>query len=628
MSNKRGKNWFRFGWHPNEEELLMCLDGEANERQAARVRTHLEGCWACRHQREKLDRAIANFMEYCETEAQTAASLPPRATAQFAERLRVTAATQPRPGVLTRWITILRGQLAQRRLVLGMMTVVLLASLALLWVRVERPVSAQELLQRTTQSETLSISRVGEPVVYRKLQVKQVGGGVPITWESWSDVRRQQFRQRIADQGKTRFLLANEKENPSVIAELEQIFRANHFDLQCPLSASSFAEWRNSISTRAETVAETKDEVSLTTLAREPYASHTITAATLIVRKRDWHAVALRLQVQGEGEARTYELNEMAYEVLPLQALTVFADLAPTPALLATPSAAAAPVATTAAVPALLPSVALPSALALQEAEIAALYVLHQQQADLGEQLEVVRDGNRQIVVRGLVEKPERKQQLTNALRGLANVSLQLQTVEEALQQARPSAPTPVVIDEAMTSTVTSTKPAATSANPLQQKLVEHFGGRGPLSEAERQAVNRKVTQFYHAIETDASAALAEAWALRRLSERFAANSDLKATSQQRLHEIINNHITRLQQRARSLRTRLEPALLPLTGALPFVAPATAITRPAQVLAIFQAVAQVRQLSDRLIAGTGLSVARELLTELARLEQALSAIEK
>jgi hypothetical protein len=42
------------------------------------------------------------------------------------------------------------------------------------------------------------------------------------------------------------------------------------------------------------------------------------------VRKNDWRAVALKLRVQAENELRDYELSETAYEVLPLQALTVF----------------------------------------------------------------------------------------------------------------------------------------------------------------------------------------------------------------------------------------------------------------------------------------------------------------
>jgi hypothetical protein len=106
----------------------------------------------------------------------------------------------------------------------------------------------------------------------------------------------------------------------------------------------------------------------------------------LQVRKSDWHALSLQLQVQGENEVRAYELSELAYEVLPLQALTVFADLPPrmlpTTAPTGTPQASLSP---TVVAVSPTPTTALPSLAALQAAEVEALYALHQAQADLGE---------------------------------------------------------------------------------------------------------------------------------------------------------------------------------------------------------------------------------------------------
>src|SRR5262245_31836368 len=273
MDNKRGRNWFLFGWHPAEEDLLLFLDGEASERQADKVRAHLESCWACRNQRDKLDRAIATFMDYCEAEATGAFESPSRASLQFAERLRVAAPNQPKPLLIQRWVETLRLQIVQRRLAVVASACMLLAALlGLIWMRAESNVSAQELLRRTSQAETLSLSRVKEPVVYRKLLVKRAGGSEPVVWESWSDAERRQFRQRVADQQGSRFLLAQEKRTPAVIAELEQIFRANSFDPQRPLSAAAFTEWRQSVRPKAETVAASEDELKLTTAAAPPYA--------------------------------------------------------------------------------------------------------------------------------------------------------------------------------------------------------------------------------------------------------------------------------------------------------------------------------------------------------------------
>ncbi len=634
MSNNRGKNWFRFGWHPAEDDLLLFLDGEASERQADKARAHLEGCWACRNQRDKLDRAIAAFMDYCEAEAIDA--LPTRASLRFAERLRVAASTQPKPSLIQRWAETLRRRFAERRMIVVTTACLLLvAALSLILLRAERPVSAQELLRRTTQAETLSLSRVGEPVVYRKLLVKRAGGSEPVVWESWSDAERNQFRQRVADKQGSRFLRANEKETPAIIAELEQIFRANRFDPQRPLSAAAFAEWRRAIKTKAETVAANGAELKLTTIAAPPYAVNAITEAALIVRKSDWHAVALQLRVQAENELRDYDLSETAYEVLPLQALTVFTDLPPAPTPAPSPASKVSPPPTvTAASPA--GAIATPSRAALQAAEVAALYALHQAQADLGEQIEVVIEEGLRVVVRGLVQNAERKEELTRALSRIALVSPQIQTIEEAVRQAQRAANPPAATETALTTSeniVTSGQPAAT-APPFQQILIEHFGGRKGLSEAERQEVNARVTQFYNAVEADASAALAEAWALRRLADRFAATNgaELDATSRQRLAEIESNHLARLRRRSRNLQARLHPLLVAVAGDAPAVSQPIETTRQAQILAAFRAIEQASRLTDQLIAGeTATSLpqtARALLLELARLDAALTALEK
>ena len=638
MSNNRGKNWFRFGWHPAEEDMLLCLDGEASERQADKVRVHLEGCWACRNRRDKLDRAIAAFMDYCEADATDAAALPPRARVEFAERLRVAASAKPKPSLIPRWANALRWQFAQRRLAAGALAcLVIAASLTLILLRSSRTVSAQELLTRTSQAEALSLSRVGEPVVYRKLQVKRVGTGEPVVWESWNDAHRNQFRQRVADKQGPRFLRANEKTTPTVIAELEQIFRANQFDSQRPLSAAAFAEWRKSIKTKSETVAASSADWKLTTIVEQPYAVNAITEASLIVRKRDWHAIALHLQVQGEREIREYELSETAYEVLPWQALAVLADFAPTPSLTPSltpsPRPTASPSPSPAAMPTALPSLKpLPSEADLKEAEVAALYALHQAQADLGEQIEVVRDPNGlggQVEVRGLVETSARKRHLAAALSHLSLVTVRLQSVEEvARQTAQPATRATEIVPASEPATQ-----ATLGTIAFEKKLAQYFAGRGES----QKTMGIKIAELSDAVIVEASAARSEAWALRRLAERFAAEKqrELAPEAQARLDEMARHHRARLRATSDSLRARLEPILTALGGtqgeATP---PRTEATWQARAQAVFNAAQQVNQLAGRLFAefaadaATPEQAARQMLAALARLDHALRSFEQ
>src|SRR5262249_5409645 len=151
--------------------------------------------------------------------------------------------------------------------------------------------------------------------------------------------------------------------------------------------------------------------------------------ASLIVRNSNWHAVSQLLKVQAEDGIREYELSEMDYEVVPLQALTVFTDgaSAPTPSLTLSPTPAHDSSSS--------PAADLPSEMALREAEAAAFYALHQLQADLSGQIEVRRDSVGHIVAQGLVETTERKQQLTDALSRIPLVIAQLQTIDEAARR-------------------------------------------------------------------------------------------------------------------------------------------------------------------------------------------------
>lgn len=630
---------------PDESELLAFLDEELSPQRQAEIRQQLAADWELRANLAKLERRVEQFVDATAASQEADDQLPlDDWWRDFSQRL-VTSAERPvwQARVTTAWqslfTTLLDWMPAEfrLRLMIGATACLLvLVALGLVWRQVEQPVSAQEFLQRTTQAETASLRRVGEPVVYRKIQIKRSGTTESVQWESWNDAGRKQFRQRVADRQGLRFLRANEPSPPALIAELEQILRSNRFDPQHPLSPAAFAEWRKAIQAKAETVAEQDHELKLTTIVNPPYDLNVITEAALVVRRSDWHAVALHLKVQGKNEMREFALSELAYEVLPLQALTVFAEMPPI--LTPTRLPATAPKDSPAGVAATSPTsaIALPNLAALQAAEVEAMYALHQAQADLGEQLEVIREGGRQVVVRGLVQTATRKEELLQSLHRIPLVSPQIQTIEEAVRQAqRPAKPS--ANSETTTATndsvVTST-PTAPVVNPFQQKLTEHLGGRTGMSDAEREEVNRQVSQFYNAVEADASAALAEARALRRLQDRFASqpSTEFDTTSRQRLEEMQRNHLERLRQRTRTLQARLRPLLITLAGEAPAAAQAVEPTRQAQTLAVFRSIEQASRLTDQLITGNAAAslsqTARSLLTELARLDAVLTALEK
>src|SRR5262249_59855438 len=100
---------------------------------------NLEGCGACRNQRDKLDRALGMFRDYWAAGATDASALAPRASLQFAERLSLAASTQSKPSLIQRWAGTLRWQFAERRISGAVATACLLlvAALGLILLRAE-----------------------------------------------------------------------------------------------------------------------------------------------------------------------------------------------------------------------------------------------------------------------------------------------------------------------------------------------------------------------------------------------------------------------------------------------------------------------------------------------------------
>lgn len=649
MSDLFSTGWEEKGQHPPQEQLLLYPDGELAPAEAAQMQAHLDACWTCRARIARIEETIADFVEYEDAVLVPHLTPPPRGWRTFGPQLGRLAEEIGGPSLLARLRDWLALNLMTLRFVAVAATAVCVIALANVWPVWSPQVSAHELLERSAQAEAAQLGQVAEPVVYWKLQVKRrtssaaANAEESITWESWNDARSHQFRQRVADKDGLRFIRANEQSAPAIITELGEIFRANHLDVRRPLSAAVYADWRNGVRQQSETVTEVallggETGFRMTTVADGPFAEHAIVEASLVVRRRDWHAVAQQLKVQGEGEIREYELNETAYDVLPWEMLTVFAELAPT----LTPAAASPtrPPAAASASPLLK---AMPTEAALKEAEVAALYALHRAQADLGEQIEIVRDPAgqpaRQIVVGGLVETPERREQLAEALRGIPLVAAQLQTVEEATRQAAATTSSHAAHEAPVSEPVISIPSSTPDANAFEQRLARYFSEREPAPKSQDQRnVDLRVAQLSNEVVSISSAALWEAWALRRLLERFAAEkaSALTPAARQRIDEMMANHVARLRTRSRELRERLEPILLAIAGEKAPVVRAPAPLEPtaqAQGLLVFHAVEQVQQMTHRLFAATGSAATPEeaaghLLEALLRLEHALSSLEQ
>lgn len=354
------------------------------------------------------------------------------------------------------------------------------------------------------------------------------------------------------------------------LAEAQKLFAAAGYNWQNPLSAEAFAEWRGHL-------AEKRDEVTLLPKPEhvESYVIRTFASggalsdASLTLRARDLHAVACTLRFRSD---ETIDMAEVSDQET------------------AAPSAeqpAAAP-----------PVVELPAARsAAQEAgpaeELRVIAALHRIGADLGEPVEVRREGSG-VLVSATGLDPQRQEQVRTALAAVPGVQVQLNSVPRtethAGLQPRRSAP------------------AADRANPVISELQASLGRETSPTELADQFIDR----------TDAS--IERAYALRALARRFPpeVTRQWDAANAQILREILRDHVEKLATSVQAIRNLLAP-ILPQKP--------TANSSHADWQSYAEAVlVSVQQMDQALNAGS--SESEEIGARKARLAQALADLDQ
>lgn len=91
--------------HLTDSELLMWMDGELSEREAARAEGHLAACWSCRARRREIEAAIAEFVRWREREMTP--TLPPAVGPRALLKARLSALASHREASNS-WLGITR----------------------------------------------------------------------------------------------------------------------------------------------------------------------------------------------------------------------------------------------------------------------------------------------------------------------------------------------------------------------------------------------------------------------------------------------------------------------------------------------------------------------------------------
>ncbi len=583
MFNAPYKNWWRQSWHPDEQDLFLCLEGELGTKPAARIRKHLERCWPCRMKHEELKHSISSIMKCRSALLASAPGFPAHAEQRFLAKLgRQAAAEGKKDAQLTLLLKGLSEKTTPRRLPLAFACGVAVFLGILLWLRLGSVpiVSAREMLERTKRAEDQRVSRMANPVVYQKLRVRRTSTTPKhehvLVWETWNDRRNRRFRQEVEEvrsQGSgparpTQAAPSDRLAGAVILDELTQVFRTNHMDQRRPLSAAGFESWRRSIQPASEqvreaTLADGGRALILTTTVTEALRENAIANAEWVVRAADWHPIQQRLKVQGKQELWEYELTETAFDVVALNSLdaSFFAAVTPTPVKPPLPALSKAqPV--------------LPPETEWIATEIEAYFALHGAKACLGEELEVVRTASIQVQVKGLVETPERKQELLLALQALPQVSSSIQTVAEALiASASQSPPTGASRSGAeRPDELPSREEVRSQRLPIQDQLERHFSQLDqtvqPSGRKAPGGVARRIAELSDQSISISRSLLLEAWALRRLADRYPQERirELRPRARWLLETMLREHLEAQGALASQLRSLLFPVLNAIAG--------------------------------------------------------------
>jgi anti-sigma factor RsiW len=87
--------------HPRRERLLLYVDRELALKEAARIEAHLGACWSCRAHVSKIEKSIADFMEFDGAMLTPRLSPPPNSWRGFDGALRQVVAESGRRSLLS-----------------------------------------------------------------------------------------------------------------------------------------------------------------------------------------------------------------------------------------------------------------------------------------------------------------------------------------------------------------------------------------------------------------------------------------------------------------------------------------------------------------------------------------------
>ncbi len=479
-----------FAWEPSQQHppaglLLLHLERELSDREAAAVDRHIAQCWQCRTQSHQLKRGIYAFIQY--RNERLVPSVPQPPTPRYASRQRLYPAAslpEPWPAAVLRCLVQPR---ANRYWWAAVTALAVVAAIAIASRFAPRPgrvppeVTAAELLRHA------SAVRPGiHAAIYQTVEIRYAG-----------HTSRHEFLRR--------------RGQSIVPRPPRNLPRLMPVDWSDPLGAEQFALWRNTLTSRRDSVDIEPDTMTLNTATLVPAE---IASASLTVRRSDWRPIAKKVDLAGGSPL---EIRELSYEVR--------AETDPLPSLAVSRPA-----------PGAAPRHAPPDEERLEFAEVELREALHRIEADIRETPRIWREGNR-IHFSSWAEDAERAAALRLAASGIPEVRAEIRG---------PGSAAGGTITES--SSTPSTAAAIVSTPPLRDRLWKLLGG----IESANRYLNEESAAYLKLFAT--------ASALARLAGRYpeATRGRLPATVTDRVDRLAAEQIAGVREHARHYLDRTD----------------------------------------------------------------------
>jgi hypothetical protein len=517
MGKRFGRKQDTIDAHVSDELLLLAVDGELGSRDAAQVRLHLEACWTCRARLEQINDSITGVVEY--TNFIIHEKFPPSEIGpkRFLEDLHQLITDGRRTSLwdhVNNMLNFLKDIQRRPAWIAAMAVVCTVALLAATF----RPavVSADELVRKAAESQKALLQSLPRPVIYQKFRIERTGSSP--TCRLADAIERSIYFDPINDT-----IVEGRKSSDGKIAApdsadcLKATVEGAGLNWRAPLSIDSFEHWEDSNRERAVHVE--RDASGLISI-RSTIPQGEVAELLFTFRTSDFHPVMEDILFRNSNRIR---ITESFFEVFSM-------DVIDSPLLAL--NGAKASVSAPAPKPIAALPVRVPAENELEATEMRVRVALHSVQADVGDQIEIRRKGSNSISVEGVVPTTERKKEIESELLGFDHVRTSL-TVPGAPSEAGSS------FSETADVAVTPDHSLVVEDYPLLQSILK---SRFPSVEARKSYVDStlEAAQF----------AMAHAWALRRLRERYTADSvaRLDPSARQMLELLIRDHVVAIRK--------------------------------------------------------------------------------